>query len=268
MFNQTFNIVSDRPFVNVGARNDFQDNFGTLVSTAVLVKSPANRIGDPNWAYRPTRVDLLMFARPNQATRSISDFFVTLFSDDGTDEHNPAEQLTTPFSLSSQTQPLLNFRATWYQQDITAAGWPIMPEQTYYWVVVSPGSPLTMPAPNNQYNGALWSGISAAQLRPDGVSPILPAFIQNDLSLFTGREMTSERFAGDSAFCANTQNAVNFLLGSSNWPSVPNAAPRFTNFVVSPPDGTPGLVRYGVQILGWQVTPSSSTTSSRKYPVF
>lgn len=253
----TYAISSDRSFINVGARND-GDSVGNLVSTAVLIRTPANRDGDPDWAYRPTRVDLLMYARP-QPTRSITDFFLTLFSDDGSEAHNPAVQLTTPFALSAQTFPLQQTRAIWYQQEIVSAGWPIMPQQTYYWVVVTPGSPLTMP--NGLYNGALWSGMNASATRAEG-GAILPPFILGDTNLFTGRELLSERFTNDAAFGSNTAAAVSFLRGSSNWPNY--GAPRFTNFVVSPPFAGVPPVRYGVQVLGWQVTPSSSLTSSRK----
>ena len=268
VFNLTFTIVSDRPYVSVGARDDYGDGIGNLVSTAVLIKTPANRIGDPNWAYRPTRVDLLMYGNPNQATRSINDFFVTLFSDDGSDVHNPSEQLSTPWPINAQSNPLLSYRAIWYQQDIRQAGWPIMPEKTYYWVVVTPGSPLTMPFPNTQYNGALWSGISQDQPKSmTDPSFLLPPIIRNDPYIFTGRELVSQRFASDSVFGANKQAAVDFLANPSNWAaSINSSSPRFTNFYVSPPPpgSTPSRVRYGVQVLGWQVTPSNTPSPTRE----
>ena len=262
--NLTFTIMSDRPFVNVGARNDYGDGFGTLVSTAVLVRTPASGAGGLTWGYRASRVDLLM-AGPSGlgVTRGIADFFVTLFSDDGSAAHNPAAQLSSPYLLSAQTAPLLTFRASWYQQDISSAGWPLLSADTYYWIVVTPGSPLTMP--NGQYNGALWSGISASQTSPFDGSQVIPPSILNDPVVFTARELTSERFQGDYSFGAGTVAAVSFLAGSSYWPSAPNAIPRFTNFAVSPPNGQP--LRYGVQLIGWQVPPSSSPAPGCEYCV-
>ena len=256
--------MSDRPFVNVGARNDYGDGFGTLVSTAVLVRTPASGAGGLTWGYRASRVDLLM-AGPSGlgVTRGIADFFVTLFSDDGSAAHNPAAQLSSPYLLSAQTAPLLTFRASWYQQDISSAGWPLLSADTYYWIVVTPGSPLTMP--NGQYNGALWSGISASQTSPFDGSQVIPPSILNDPVVFTARELTSERFQGDYSFGAGTVAAVSFLAGSSYWPSAPNAIPRFTNFAVSPPNGQP--LRYGVQLIGWQVPPSSSPAPGCEYCV-
>jgi len=60
------------------------------------------------------------------ARSSISDFFVTLYSDDGSSEHNPALQLAAPYSMSIQTALLQVQRGVWFEQDITLAGWPCL----------------------------------------------------------------------------------------------------------------------------------------------
>ena len=88
-------MASDAVFVSVGAQKPpYNDAYGTLVATAVLIKSPANPEAFPNLVYRPTRVDLLMSTPDSQASRAgLSDFFVTLYSDDGSDQHNPAIQV-------------------------------------------------------------------------------------------------------------------------------------------------------------------------------
>jgi hypothetical protein len=44
--------------------------------------------------YRPVRVDLLMYQRTFQSRPAgLSDFFVTLYSDDGSSTHNPGVQV-------------------------------------------------------------------------------------------------------------------------------------------------------------------------------
>jgi hypothetical protein len=92
----TFQLTSDVTAASVGAVNYYGDSAGTLVTTAVLIRSPANLAGDPvNWKYRPIRVDLLLFTKALQATRAgISDFLVTLYADDDTPEHNPSIQVS------------------------------------------------------------------------------------------------------------------------------------------------------------------------------
>ncbi len=254
--------MSDSSTVSVGARNQYGDSFGTLVTTAVLVKTPTNIVGDPAWAYRPTRVDVLFMQQPNQAPfRVCTDFLVTLYADDGSTDHNPAQQLTVPYLLTGSTG-LVTFRAVWLQNDITQAEWPILTAQTYYWVAVTPSTPLTMPplvpgGPNTLYNGAVWSGINTNVARPSDGSLILPGFIRNDPYLFTGRELVSERAAFDPVFMANQPDAVTFLSTAENWPTVPNADTRFTNW-----QATGSNVRYGIQIIGWQVTPSNTPSMS------
>jgi hypothetical protein len=220
----TFTFDSDQystdatlPRVSVGARDQYGDSFGTLVTTAVLIKSPANLPGDPAWGYRPVRVDLLFMQQPNQAPNRIcTDFYVTLYSDDGTSTHNPLQQLAAPYLLQSLI-PLRTFQARWLQNDIKQAGWPILTAETYYWVAVSPSVPLTMPprvpgGPKTVYNGAIWNGVTGNAGRPGSPSePFFPAFISDDANLFTGRELISERKAHDSPFYANTTAAVSFL---------------------------------------------------------
>jgi hypothetical protein len=105
--------------------------------------------------------------------------------------------------MSSQTAPLNNARAIWYQQDVSTAGWPIMNADSYYWVVVTPGSPLTIT--NGQYNGAIWQGIDSTY------NPV-PPITNSDPIVFSGRQLISERARGDSAFGSSAPASVNFLV--------------------------------------------------------
>jgi hypothetical protein len=273
----TFNLQSDQyppyntpPFVSVGVRDDYGDSDfagttgGNLITTAVLVKSPKNRVGDPTWAYRPTRVAVLFFQQPDQApNRVCTDFYLTLYADDGTTTHNPSRQLAKPFFIQATT-PLLTYRSVWLHTDIQPAGWPIMTADTYYWVAVSPSTPLNMPPYKNKqtrYNGAIWAGFDAdTTYRPNTVVPLFPASVRNDPNLFTGRELNSQRFPNDPDFYATTQAAVDFLNTDQAWETVPSAPDRFTNWQL-----TSSNIRYGIQIIGWQVTPSNSATASREF---
>jgi hypothetical protein len=87
--------------VSVGAIDNYNDNIGSLITTAVLIRSPLNQATDPtDWLYRPIRVDLLMLQKTVQGAErpfGLSDFFVTLYSDDGTSTHNPGEQVSGDF---------------------------------------------------------------------------------------------------------------------------------------------------------------------------
>lgn len=72
----------------------FTDSFGTLVATAVIFKSPDNPPDYPQLLYRVSRVDILMFTPDAQPGRAgISDFCMSLYSDDNSTEHNPAVQV-------------------------------------------------------------------------------------------------------------------------------------------------------------------------------
>jgi hypothetical protein len=91
-FNMTFALLSDQTKASVGAINNFNDGVYSLVTTAVLFKTPAIDPANPvAWQYRPTRVDMLFFQKAAQATRPVglSDILLTLYSDDGSADHNP-----------------------------------------------------------------------------------------------------------------------------------------------------------------------------------
>jgi hypothetical protein len=109
-FNLTYSRASDAVTASVGAVNKYGDSIGSLVATAVLVKSPTNVV----WNYRPTRVDVLFHALSAQPSRpsGISDFLLTLYSDDGSSEHNPAFQVRKPTFRFHSTQlfAYLSFR--------------------------------------------------------------------------------------------------------------------------------------------------------------
>ena len=155
--------------------------------------------------------------------------------------------------MTAMTSPLLTARGAWYQQDISSAGWPNMNASTYYWIALTPAAPLTMTTQGGtQYNGARWVGV-------DGTTAPLPAATLADPHLFKGRQLISRRAANDTLNQANSQSAVLWLLSQSNWPSVVGANTRFTNW-----DLAGSNVRYGVQLLGWQMRPTPSLSSSGK----
>ena len=160
-------------------------------------------------------------------------------------------QLTVPCPLGSA--PISSSRATWLQVDISGASWPVLRQATYYWIVVAPGSPLVLDPSaggNGVYDGAVWSGVSDD-------AGILPAATLADRNLFTGRQLVSQRSSGDSLFAAGSVSATSFLLGSSLWPSVPNAGARYVNW-----QALGSHVRYGLQVVGVQLTPSPTPSTS------
>jgi hypothetical protein len=71
----------------------------------VLIRSPLLLATDPvDWLYRPVRVDLLMLQRTVQGAErplGLSDFFVTLYADDGSEAHNPGLQASRVLSMLS-----------------------------------------------------------------------------------------------------------------------------------------------------------------------
>jgi hypothetical protein len=158
----------------------------------------------------------------------------------------PCLQLAPPVLLTAYNDFMSPVRSSWVQIDVSSAGWPLLKCNTYYWIVVTPGTPLSLP--NRQYNGVLWTGIDVG---------LLPPFLANDADLFTGRQLMSQRFARDFIFGANTTVALRLATNTSNWAEVDAAPTRLTNWRASG-----SRVRYGVSVIGWQVTPSSTPTSS------
>ena len=237
--------------VSVGAEDPYQTGTGTLVATAVLVKTPVLPAGvSSNAGYAPTRVDVLLFVRAIIPLRSsIADFYVTLYSDDGTATHNPSQQMAPPYSLAGQATPLQIGRGVWYQQDITQASWPVLTPNTYYWVVLTPGTPLSLFGAGT-VNGAIWGGLD------DSINP-LPVQALNDPHIFKGRQLVSITGPTDTAFGSMQPASVSFLQSALNWPSVPSASSRFTNWA-----SAGSRVRYGVQIIGVLQTLSASATVS------
>jgi hypothetical protein len=155
-------------------------------------------------------------------------------------------QLAPPFLASTQIRALTTTRASWYQVDITGAGWPLMSSDSYYWVAVTPCSPLSPTTQGNKrYNGAVWAGIDDLITPPIGQAA-------SDPSLFKGRQLISQRFAGDAAFTANQPAAVPVGRDAINWGAT-SPASRYTNW-----EGEGSTIRYGIQILGWQVNPPAS----------
>jgi hypothetical protein len=93
-FNLTYYTLSDSATVSVGAVDAYGDGIGSLVTTAVLVKTPLTN-DSIAWDYQPTRIDMLFHAKTSQPTRpaGISDFVLTLYADDGSSVHNPGVQV-------------------------------------------------------------------------------------------------------------------------------------------------------------------------------
>ena len=141
-------------------------------------------------------------------------------------------------------------RGTWYQHDVSAAGWPIITPSTYYWIVVTPSTPLALTTQaSGKYNGALWSGIL------DSTAP-LPATTLADSHVFKARRLTSERFKSDVLFQASTAAGVNVLKNATNWGASGIDQRRVTSYDSS-------NVRYGIQLLGWQVQPTPQPSEFR-----
>ena len=150
--------------------------------------------------------------------------------------------------MASQTVPLTTTRGSWYQQSLTGAGWPIMNATTYYWVAVTPSVPLTMTTQNNRmYNGARWVGTF------DNVQVVSPA-ANADPHLFKARQLISQRNAGDVAFGANQAAAASWISSQTSWQTLGG---RFKDW-----DLANSNVRYGVQLLGFQMWPTPSPTPS------
>lgn len=142
-FNSTLGLVTDAPFVSVGAVNTFGDAAGNLAATAVYCTAPTN---DANLPYRLTRIDLLMFVKSVQSNRvGVSDFAIQIFADDGSADHAPGAlvslpraspcfrpslhalsspaQIAPPLSLASYGAALVATRAIWIQVDVSTSGW-------------------------------------------------------------------------------------------------------------------------------------------------
>ena len=131
---------------------------------------------------------------------------------------------------------------------------PPLSPSTYYWFALSPRVPLTVPSGSGGFNGVLWGGVNTS-------TGLLPGTVSGDANLYTGRALTSERFAGDSAFAASTVAAVNLTSIRGGWAGVPNASARYTNWAAI---GAGSAIRYGIQVrraapcrLHWLVVYSS-----------
>jgi hypothetical protein len=92
-FNRASIIQSDAARVSAGCRDVFSDNRGSLITTAVLIKSPAGQPGDLEWTYRPTRVDILLYIFPGQSRTAVNDLVLTLYEDDGSEARFPGTQV-------------------------------------------------------------------------------------------------------------------------------------------------------------------------------
>ena len=117
-------------------------------------------------------------------------------------------------------------------------------------MALSPGAPTTL-STTYPFDGPVWAAV-------DINSEPIPADAGPTSALFTGRELNSQRFSGDAAFGGNTVAGVNFVKNSTNWA---RQGSRYVNFWK--PDGTGSSLRYGLQVLGEQASPSPSSTRTR-----
>jgi hypothetical protein len=184
---------------------------------------------------------------------------VILYADDNAPGHNPGLPLSSPLSLAAASPPEslpAGGSPQWVQIDVSAAGWPLLEAETYYWIVLAPSSPISIAPPNGNgnYDGIVWAGVADA-------SGFVPYSIANDPTLYTARSLSSQRFAFDTVFGGNTQTAVQFLgaTGADSWPAVVGSNVRYTNWALSP-----RRIRYGINVFGWQFTPSGTPTPSRE----
>jgi hypothetical protein len=144
-------------------------------------------------------------------------------------------------------------KATWCEQPVS--NWPDLTPNTYYWIVLAPGR--TMPLPNGTanasepyYNGALWAGVNVSY------NPV-PTSARRDKSTFIGRQLTTQRFPGDTKLSADRNLALSFAQTSLNWANCVNASVRYTNWAA-----LKSQVRYGLQVIGTLVLPSRTATPS------
>lgn len=123
---------------------------------------------------------------------------------------------------------------------------PPLSPSTYYWFALSPRVPLTVPSGSGGFNGVLWGGVNTS-------TGLLPGPVSGDTHLFTGRALTSQRSAGDSAFAASTAAAVNLTSLRGGWAGVPNASVRYTNWAAI---GAGSAIRYGIQVRAAPLPPA------------
>ena len=290
-FNLTFNLQTDEWLGAIGAVDPFGDGFGTLRATGVMFQTPVGN-GLP---FVPTRCDVLLFKQGGPAAPTYPDgYYLSLYADDGSAAHNPGVrvrrsrlsgsprctktpsvaparpssrlQLSAPLQLSAAnlfpvTTPkaLLTYRSNWYQIPVTGTGattdWPQLAAGTNYWAVLSPGTTLTFSQPY-PWNAALWGGIDITTTAGGGGANVRAD--NTGGNLFTARELHSSRFAGDTTYQANKQAAVNFVQNTNNWASVDSR--QFTNWQKQ---GS-GNIRYGLQVIGWNVNPTNTATGTGK----
>jgi hypothetical protein len=148
-------------------------------------------------------------------------------------------QLGSPHSLKSMlTAGNLSYtRFSWFQVSLDGNSFGLLSPNTRYWLALLPGSPFAVTATSN-YEGILLGGVvdqTGAVVRNSAGDP----------TLYTTRELGTQRAAGDSAYgCSNT-SALTWLRSQSNWASVPSAGKRFRSSVgVSPYN----LVRVGMVV--------------------
>ena len=164
-------------------------------------------------------------------------------------------------TLSSRTTPLLTYRAIWDHPDISAF-WPMLQQDTYYWVVLSPTTPLSISAsshpslPAPRFNGAIWMGINSL------VSPI-PPICETDNTVFTARMLRSQTGPGDAVNASATAAGLRFINSAvsttAGWTNLPSAASRLKNW-----QSSGSAIKYGLQVIGFLQAPTTTATMTRE----
>jgi hypothetical protein len=80
-FGLVFSPASDAPVVSVGADDSFSDGLGSLVSTSVLIRTPSAPPDSISFQYRATRVDVLLYKRPQSSIIDPGGLSISLFAD-------------------------------------------------------------------------------------------------------------------------------------------------------------------------------------------
>jgi hypothetical protein len=165
-------------------------------------------------------------------------------------------QISQSISMASQTTVLLTYRAIWFQQPVS---WPLLGQNTYYWVVISPTTKLSISAASQpleskppRFQGAVWAGLNSS------INPI-PASANGDPTIFRARMLRSQTGSGDAGNAANTNAAINFVNGAVattvGWTSY--AGSRLFNW-----QAAGSTVLYGIQVIGYMQLPTSTTTAT------
>jgi hypothetical protein len=142
-----------------------------------------------------------------------------------------------------------------------SVSWPLLSQNTYYWVVIAPTTALPITAVSQplettgpRFQGALWSGVDVT------MNPAPPAAAKDPV-IFTARLLRSQTGPGDAANASNTAAAIGFIAGAiattnaAGWATY--AGGRLYNW-----EAAGSNIRYGIQVLGYLMLPTTTATGS------